>query len=125
MPTTTKKAVAKKVAKKVVAKKVTSAVKKSAVKKGTTVKALVFADNAHSFWTTDGQIFNNLMALHDALSSMDKSVYLHHVTKDRHDFAEWVESVLYDLECAADLRKAKTPTSAKTAIAKHLKTYHV
>lgn len=126
MPITAKKAVAKKVVKKVVAKKVASVAKKPVTgKKGNTVKALVFADNAHSFWTTDGQIFNSLTALHDAMSSMDKSVYLHHVTKDRHDFAQWVESVLYDLECAADLRKAKTPTTAKAAIAKHLKTYHV
>jgi hypothetical protein len=125
MPITAKKAVAKKVVKKVVAKKVVPVAKKPAAKKTTTVKALVFADNDHSFWTVDGQIFNSLMALHDALAKMDKTVYMHHVTKDRHDFAQWVESVLCDLECAADLRKAKTPTTAKVAIAKHLKTYHV
>ena len=125
MPITTKKAVVNKVAKKAVVKKIATLAKKPTTKKNTTVKTLVFADNAHSFWTKDGQIFNSLMALHDALSLMDKSVYLHHVTKDRHDFAEWVEAVLYDLECAADLRKAKTPTSAKAAIAKHLKAYHV
>lgn len=125
MPITAKKVVAKKVVKKAVVKKATSALNKSVAKKGATVKALVFADNAHSFWTTDGQIFNSLTALHDALSTMDKSVYLHHVAKDKHDFAEWVEAVLCDLECAADLRKAKTQTGAKAAIAKHLKSYHV
>ncbi len=125
MPTTTKKVVARKIVKKAVAKKTASIIKKPVAKKNAMIKALVLADNEHSFWTTDGQIFNSLMALYDALAKMDKSVYLHHVTKDRHDFAQWVEVVLRDLECAADLRKAKTPTSAKSAIAKHLKTYHV
>lgn len=125
MPITAKKSVAKKVVKKAVVKKVAPATKKSGAKKTTSVKALVFADNAHSFWATDGQIFNNLMDLHNALAKMDKAVYAHHVTKDRHDFAQWVGAVLYDLECAADLKKAKTPASAKAAIAKHLMTYHV
>ncbi len=125
MPITVKKTVAKKVVKKAVVKKVVPVIKKTVAKKTTSTKALVFADNAHSFWTNDGQIFNSLQALHDALAKMDKSVYMHHVNKNRHDFAQWVESVLCDLECAADLRKAKTATSAKVAIAKHLMTYHI
>ncbi len=122
MPIATKKAVAKKVVRKVAVKKV--AVKKAVAKKSTEGKQLVYADNTESFWTHDGQILNNLKALHDTLTSMDTVIYAYHVTKDNHHFADWVEIVLQDAACAHDLRKAKTPTSATIAVAKHLKTYH-
>ncbi len=116
-PITAKKAVAKKVAKKAVTKK-TSTAKKTSGK-----KSLVFADSAHAFWVSDGQILNSLVALEQAMTSMSATVFGHHVSKDKHDFATWVEVVLSDRSCAADLKKTKTPKSAKLAIAKHLKTY--
>lgn len=121
MATKSKTAAPKKVVKKVAAKKAVTA-KKTATKQKSG-KVLVYADNTHSFWTTDGQIFNSLVALHEALKVMDKAVYTHHVNKDHHDFAEWVEVVLCDADCAADLRKAKTPTTAHMTVTKHLKTY--
>ncbi len=118
MPTVVKKAVAKKtttpkkaVAKKTVTKKVT--------------KPLVYAADNASFWTQDGQILNSLQALHDAFLKMEAAVYSYHANKDEHHFADWVEIVLLDPVCAADLRKAKTLTSAKTVVAKHLKTYTI
>ena len=112
---TPKKAVAKKVAKKTVAKKVTSAAK----------PALVYAENKHSFWVTDGQILNSLLALKEALDLMEKATFVHHVAKDKNDFAVWVELVLGDKECAADVRKAKTVAATKTAVNKHLKKYEL
>lgn len=109
---TTKKLVDKKELKKVV--------KKADTKMG---KSLVLASNQKSFWVNDGRILNSLMALHAALDSMEKSHFEHHVGKDKNDFAQWVDSVLCDSACAVDLRKAKTPKSARVAIAKHLKHY--
>jgi hypothetical protein len=125
MPTTTKKVTAKKAAsKKVAVKKVAASVKKSTAKKPVGAKVLVYATDAESFWVHDGQILNSLTSLHDALARMEKAVYLHHVTADRHDFADWVDTVLCDTLCAKDLRTAKTPVQAKTIVARHLKTYH-
>lgn len=115
----TKKPVAKKVAAKTIAKKVT---KTSSVSKG---KSLVYASNQKSFWVVNGQILNSLLALSDSLTTMDKKTYAHHVSKDRHDFAEWVESVLLDARCAADLRTAKTATTAKATVASYLKSYNL
>ncbi len=112
MPT---KTVAKKVTKK------TTAAKKTAKKSAS--KQLVYADNNTSFWVNDGQILNNLVALRDALSSMKADVYKYHAALGQNDFANWVEAVLCDVECAADLRKAKTPSSAKTVVVRHLKFY--
>jgi len=112
---TTKKAVAKKAVKKVAPKP----------KKTSGKKVLVYANNDNSFWVNDGQILNSLVALNEAMTSMEKAVFAHHVNKDKHDFADWVESVLCDGVCASELRKAKTPTSAKTVVSKHLKTYQI
>lgn len=130
---TTKKKVAKKatkkVAKKAVKKKVAKKTAKNTAKKTTRkkkeAKPLVYASNEQSFWVSDGQVLNNLLALKDALSAMEAKVYKYHATGNQNDFANWVEVVLCDDKCAKDLRKAKTKTSAKTVVVKHLKLYAV
>ena len=121
MPTTTKKVASKKAVKKVATKKVAS--KKTSTKKAARQKVLVYADNARSFWVHDGQILNSLEALYDVLNSMEKEIFSHHVSKEKNDFADWVSAVLCDETCAADLRNAKTPRSARLIVATHLKQY--
>jgi len=146
MPTkTTKKPVAKKpaakksvrkaVAKKPAAKK--PAAKKAAAKKTTTkkvpkkatkkasAKQLVVAPEHESFWVTDGRILNSLIALHDTMNEIENETFGHHVNSEKNDFADWVELTLCDGDCAKDLRKAKTPKSAKSVVVRHLKYYHV
>ena len=119
--TVTKKPVAKKAAaKKTTSKKVT---KKAANK--TSVKELVVAPEHESFWVTDGRILNSLIALHDTMNEIEKETFGHHVNSEKNDFADWVELTLCDADCAKDLRKAKTPKSAKSVVVRHLKYYHV
>lgn len=123
----TKKAVAKKTASKKVAKKTTAkkTVAKKVAKKTSSnkKKPLVYADNQTSFWVSDGQILNSLVALRDALDVMEKEVYEYHAGKAQNDFSNWVATVLADNACAKDLEKAKTCKSAKTAVVRHLKFY--
>lgn len=107
-------------------KKKTAKVAKKAAKKAPkkqAKKALVYADNTTSFWVRDGQILNSLLALRDALALMQKETYVYHAEGDHNDFANWVEVVLCDDACAAELRAAKTPASAKTVVVRHLKYY--
>lgn len=118
MPT---KTATRTIAKKAPVKKNTTA--KKTVKKSVVKMPLVYAGNSESFWLSDGQILNSLVALKDALSSMNKTVYGHHVTAQKNDFADWVELVLGDASCAKSLRAAKTTAAAKTAVTKHLKHY--
>lgn len=125
MPTkkTTKKSV-KKTAKKVRKKSVKKAVvKKVASKKK--VRAMVCAEGESCFWTTDGAVLEDLRQLEVAFGSMGEEVFLHHVTKEKNDFADWVEHVLDDAACAADLRRSKKPTSSRTVVRRHLKSYEV
>ena len=127
---TTKKVITKKAVKKV-AKKVTKKKmpKKAVIKKTTkakkTKKDLVHADGATAFWVRNGMVLDSLVTLSEALAEMEKEVYLYHVRKDRNDFAEWVETVLVDPDCAKDLKKAKTPQTANTVVIRHLKLYSV
>lgn len=118
--------------KKVVAKKTVTpkkvAVKKAAKKsaaKSNNLRPLIYASNEKSFWLQDGQVLNSLVALNDALSEMQKTVFLHHVTKEKNDFADWVEQVLDDADCAMALRKAKTPKTAQTVVVKSLRFYEI
>lgn len=142
--TAVKKAAVKKATKKVAAKKVvkktqtTAAkkkpVKKTAVKKTATKKVtakpknkkpLVLAPDHQSFWVTNGEVLNSLVALRDALEEMEKAVYSYHVSKKHNDFASWVDAVLCDKQCAAELKKAATPSKAKTVVVKRLKVYSI
>lgn len=127
--TTAKKTAVKKVTKpKSTSVKVTGVVaKKVATKKITGPKPkkdLVVASNHNSFWMNDGQILNTLVALEQALNKMDNAVYKYHTAAGRHDFANWVEDVLHDVECATALRSAKTAKSAHTVVVKFLTRYN-
>lgn len=121
---TTKKIV-KKVAKKTTKKAAKKTTKKSSKKAPEKMRALVCADGESCFWTTDGEVLENLEQLETAFGSMEDEVFLHHVTKEKNDFAQWVEDVLQDAACAADLRRSKKPGSARTVVKRHLRLYNV
>jgi len=115
-----KKATTTKVAKKAPAK---VSAKKAGAKKNSSVKSVIYTDNGTSFWVTDGQILNSLIALHSALLDMEDNIFDYHVNSEKNDFAEWVDCVLCDGDCASDLRKVDSPKEASSVVAKHLKSY--
>jgi hypothetical protein len=125
---TTKKTVAKKVvAKKAPVKK--AAPKKVAEKKAVSKKVsgaalrLVVASDSQSFWVHDGQVLNSLIALEAALKTMKPAVYGYHVNKEGNHFADWVEAVLGDVECAKAMRSAKTAAAAHKIVTARIKAY--
>ena len=130
MPTNKKpKKTTKKVVKKAVKKPKKAPVKKKTVPKESVskklVRALVCAPGEKCFWTTDGKVLENLNQLQIAFGSMGDEVFLHHVTKEKNDFADWVEHVLEDASCATDLRRSKKPASARTVVIRHLRSYNL
>lgn len=119
---TVKKAVSKKVTKSVA----TKAPKRVAQRDHRKAKrVLVCAQGEQCFWTTDGKIIANLVELRDALNSMAAEVFEYHVTRDKNDFADWIEYVLGDAELAGRVRGAKKPTSARTFVVARLKKYDI
>lgn len=104
-------------------KKASLIVKKKSTLKKNKLRPLVWAQEGTCFWTNDGRILANLVELNKALGAMTNEVYIHHVTHDKNDFADWVESILCDAECAEGIRKAKGPSATKKIIGAQLKRY--
>jgi len=118
-------------AKKTVAKKVAPAPKKSAGKAApkknlkNAKRVLVCANGEQCFWTTDGKIIGNLVELQKTLAAMAEDVFKHHVTRQKNDFADWVEFVLGDAELAGQLRRTAKPQTAQTVVVRRLKIYDI
>lgn len=57
------------------------------------------------FITYDGKVINNPNELYDVLSSMDESVFSHHVKGPRNDFSVWLEYINYPeiADCIRDI----------------------
>jgi hypothetical protein len=104
-------------------KKTPSTKASSSKKSDGNFKAMVCAADGECFWTRDGRILQNMADLHMAFGSMDDEVFLHHVSKEKNDFANWVEYVLQDLDCAVELRKVKKKAQAEKIVAKYVKGY--
>ncbi|MDA8596998.1 hypothetical protein N9L26_01535 [Candidatus Pacebacteria bacterium] len=121
-----KKAAAKKTTKKTPTTKraAASTTKRPTAKKGAAdARVLVCANGEECFWTTDGKILRDLTELKEALDQISEETFVHHVNEERNDFADWVEQVLADRACATDLRKSTKPTTARTIVVRHLRSY--
>lgn len=101
-----------------------SAVKKTATRRKTQASTALPAAMAHeAFWVANGEILHTVADLAEVLRDLDESTFRHHVNHEKNDFAVWVEEVLGETACAADLHRAKTPRSARTAALKCLRNY--
>lgn len=125
-----KKSTTKKVAKKTLVKKAApkKATKKTATKKPTkrsSMKRVVLVEvtavGPQCFWVHNGEVLATLGELQQSLKKMEAASYAHHVSKGHNDFAAWVEGVLENPACAADLRKKHTQKATTAAVTKHLK----
>lgn len=87
------------------------------------VRSLLQAMDHRAFWVSDGQVLHNLQMLADALSEMESDTYKYHAAGESNDFAEWVDQVLCDGDCAGNLASASTPKKAHTVVVRHLKYY--
>jgi hypothetical protein len=105
--------------------KIKKSVTKKSTAKGSGKRALVCANSEQCFWTTDGKVLKNLVELRDSLAHMTDKVFAHHVTKNKNDFADWINHVLQDGELAVSLRSAKTPKTAHALVLRRLKVYAV
>lgn len=83
-------------------------------------KPLVRAQFAQCFWVHDGPVLADLAELRDFLDTMNAKQWKHHVTKEKNDFANWIQDVLRDADCAKRMRAAKTRTEARAAMEKSL-----
>ncbi len=75
------------------------------------------------FFLHKGAQLHDMLELKKAFETMSQEQYDFHVTKDKNDFAAWVEFVLQDKQCARALRKARTIKTSIRAIDRYLERY--
>ena len=68
------------------------------------------------FFLQNGTVVKNVAELADALNKMDDDTFVHHVSKDKNDFANWVSHVFNMGELAEKIRKASTRTGMARVI---------
>lgn len=73
------------------------------------------------FRLENGKVLRSLSELSQALDSMPRPIFDHHVTKDRNDFSNWIKDVFKGERLAKDISKTKTPQSMKSKIDLFLK----
>ncbi len=110
-------------------RKVATVPKKNVTKKVPAAKTkkdavpLIKAPAEKEFWTNDGQILTDLVSLAESFAAMDNILFQYHVSDDKNDFADWVEHVLEDQDCATSLRKTNTPKKAHGVVVRRLRYY--
>lgn len=123
--TTTTKSTKKSTTKKTTPKK-TTRTKTSSKKKSlkvVPVKYLVIATGSQVFWLKNGEILTNLLDLHESLNTMDDDLFSYHANNDYNHFADWVEHILEDSECAKKIRSATNREQTVKHVRSHLKIY--
>ncbi len=75
----------------------------------------------HSFWVSDGQVFNNYSELSAGLKRMHKDTFSQHVNADKNDFHAWVKDVFGDARLARQLKAATTKTSMQRTVQSRIK----
>ncbi len=69
-----------------------------------------------AFWVNNGHVIKNLDELKHALRTMDQKTFMHHLNKEKNDFAKWVVDVVGDTALGKSIAKAKTQKSAEKKI---------
>jgi len=68
------------------------------------------------FWLCDGRVLKNFKDLGAALDKMEENIWKHHVTKDKNDFANWIEDVFGEKKLGRDVRSSRNAKSAAKKI---------
>lgn len=88
-----------------------------------TKKSLFWAPDAWCFWSADGRVSRNLKDLRDGLKDMSDETFRYHVSKEKNDFAKWIEDVLQEPVFARKMKTMKTRLTALRTVESELKKY--
>jgi len=89
---------------------------KKVAEKQVAAKLLANVPEEYVFFCTDGQIFNSMAGLGDALNSMSDETFGYHSNCDKRDFSNWLKEIVGDEELARDLANAATRTDAAVIV---------
>ncbi len=72
------------------------------------------------FVLANGSRLRNLFELSEELAQMNEDVFNHHVTKEKNDFASWVEHVFSEKKLAEHFRQSSSKERHEIHLLKHL-----
>ncbi|OGM25645.1 hypothetical protein A3D00_02765 [Candidatus Woesebacteria bacterium RIFCSPHIGHO2_02_FULL_38_9] len=87
-------------------------------------KVFITAPSDKVFWLRSGQSINDLGELSRVLKTISDEDFYYHVSKEKNDFANWIEEVLDDGELAEKMRRKWTKNQILYVIDNHIKTYY-
>jgi hypothetical protein len=79
------------------------------------------APEGREFILRSGRVLKNLHELANALVSMDEGTFSHHVTKDKNDFASWIQGVFNDEKLARQISKIRNREGIRSRLNDALK----
>ena len=85
--------------------------------------ALTEAQGNERFFIHNGPVVKDMLELKKAFENMTQDQYNFHVTKEKNDFALWVEYILHDKQCARAIKKARTIKTSIRAVDQSLQKY--
>lgn len=68
------------------------------------------APDGKEFYVHEGSTVSTVRGLADALNKAPESVFHHHITKQKNDFARWIREVFDDEAAASVLESARNPS---------------
>ncbi len=83
-------------------------------------KLLGDVESEQSFWVNNGPIIRNLKEFAAAVRKLKPEQFMHHVNKEKNDFAKWVEEVIGDKMLAQKIKALKTKDSVAKAISQRV-----
>jgi hypothetical protein len=72
------------------------------------------------FFCKDDRVFAKLEDLDEALKSMSKDTFQHHVNAEKNDFSTWIYDVVGDVELANSIREIKNKNAILKKFKKHM-----
>ncbi len=69
-------------------------------------------------WLSDGRVVKSLEELRDALKTMEEHVFKEHVTKNKNEFADWVEEILEEKDLARKMRSNRSQARMRKVVEK-------
>ena len=74
-----------------------------------------------AFWVHNGPILKSVTELVGALKSMSEDTFRHHVSRDKNDFATWINDVYGEQKLASQVRGAGSKTALQSLLRRSLK----
>ncbi len=87
------------------------------VSKDKAVEVLRDVPPDNCFWLFKGGTIHRLQDLPQLLQKMSPEIFLHHVNKEKNDFARWISDIIKDKDLAARIYKLKSKTAIARAVA--------